>query len=71
MADTQILTVRIPTEHAKDLDAVSRIDGVSTAESVRQAIVAHVESRRNDPEFQGHLRAIIEQDREILERLGQ
>lgn len=39
------------------------------AESVRDAIRAHLESRRADPDFRQRLKARIEADREILKRL--
>lgn len=39
------------------------------ADLVREAIKAHLESRRADPDFQRRLKARIEADREILKRL--
>jgi hypothetical protein len=39
-------------------------------ETVQQALVEAVERRRRDPKFQARLRRIIEQDRELLDRLA-
>jgi hypothetical protein len=39
------------------------------ADLVREAIKAHLESRRADPDFQQRLKARVEADREILRRL--
>jgi hypothetical protein len=35
-----------------------------------QALIAAVERRRNDPEFKVRLRRIIDEDRELRERLA-
>jgi hypothetical protein len=39
-------------------------------EMVRSALVEAVERRRADPEFKKRLRRIIDEDRELLERLA-
>jgi len=38
--------------------------------AVKSALIEAVERRRNDPEFKKTLKRIIEQDRELLERLA-
>ena len=48
----------------------SRAEGRSLNETVKQALKEAVERRRNDPEFKARLRRIIEEDRELLERLA-
>ena len=70
MADTKVTTIRQDQDQAAALDAVARIDGVPVSEVIRQAIALHIESRRNDPEFQERLRRRLEEDREILEKLA-
>lgn len=70
MADTKVTTIRQDQDQAAALDAVARIDGVPVSEVIRQAIAGHIESRRNDPEFQERLRRRLEEDREILEKLA-
>lgn len=70
MGDTKVTTIRQDQDQAAALDAVARIDGVPVSEVIRQAIAGHIESRRNDPEFQERLRRRLEEDREILEKLA-
>jgi len=64
------LTVRLDDELAADADALARADGISLNETVKQALKEAVERRRNDPEFKSRVRRIIEEDRELLERLA-
>lgn len=63
-------TVRQDAAQAADLDAVARVDGVSTSEAIRAAIADHIEKRRSDPAFQARLRRILEEERVVLERLA-
>jgi predicted transcriptional regulator len=63
-------TVRLPDALAEDLAAVAETDGIPSSEAIRQAVAAHVAARRADPEFQARLRASIERNRRILERLA-
>ena len=42
---------------------------VSVNEEIQRAITAHIEARRSDPDFRQRLKASIERNREILERL--
>jgi hypothetical protein len=69
-AMTKNLTVRLDDELAADTEAIARAEGTSLNETVRQALVEAVERRRKDPEFRKRLTRIIEQDRELLERLA-
>jgi len=64
------LTVRLDDQLAADTEAVVRAEGKSLNETVKQALVEAVERRRQDPEFRKRLTRIIEQDRELLERLA-
>ena len=68
---TKNLTVRLRDDVAADAEALARVDGKSLNETVQQALVEAVERRRGDPEFTARLSRIIEQDRELLERLAQ
>jgi hypothetical protein len=67
---TKALTLRLPVEQAEALEAVAGVDEVSINEEIRRAIAAHIEARRQDVEFRERLRASIERNREILERLA-
>ena len=67
---TKALTLRLPVEQAEALEAVAGVDEVSINEEIRRAIAAHIEARRQDEKFRERLRASIERNREILERLA-
>jgi len=64
------LTVRLPDELAADAEAVARAEGTSLNETIKDALAEAVDRRRKDPAFKTRLRAIVEQDRELLERLA-
>src|ERR1700682_1208474 len=63
-------TVRLPNDVAADAEALARAEGRSLNETVKQALIEAVEHRRKDPKFKARLAKIIEQDRELLERLA-
>jgi len=67
---TKNMTVRLPDELAADAEALARAEGQSVNETVKQALAEAVERRRKDPAFRARLRRIIEEDRELLERLA-
>ena len=67
---TKNLTVRLRDDVAADAEALARVEGKSLNETVQQALVEAVERRRGDPEFKARLARIIEQDRELLDRLA-
>ena len=64
------LTLRLPIDQAEALEAIAGVDEVSINEEIRRAIAAHIEARRQDDEFRERLRASMERNREILERLA-
>ena len=63
-------TLRLPADQAEALEAIAGVDEVSVNEEIQRAIAAHIEARRSDPEFRQRLKASIERNREILERLA-
>ena len=65
------LTLRLDDNLAADTEALARAEGKSLNETVKLALSEAVERRRSDPAFADHVRRIIEQDRELLERLAQ
>ncbi|MGH9165212.1 MAG: Arc family DNA-binding protein [Acidimicrobiales bacterium] len=67
---TKHITVRLPDELAAEAEAVARAEGRSLNDTVKQALVEAVERKRKDPAFKRRLRQIIDQDRELLERLA-
>jgi Arc/MetJ family transcription regulator len=64
------LTVRLDDELAADAQALARAEGKSLNETVKDALRDAVETRRKDPKFKARVRRIIEEDRELLERLA-
>jgi len=46
------------------------VNGVSLNETVKRSLIEEIERTRTDPEFKARLTRIIEEDRELLERLA-
>jgi hypothetical protein len=67
---TKNLTVRLDDELAADAEALARAEGKSLNETVKLALSEAVERRRRDPEFTARVQQVMEQDRELLERLA-
>jgi len=63
--------VRMPEELAETAEVVARARGVSVNELVLEALRAELNRVRNDTEFMERLRALIDRDREILDRLAE
>lgn len=68
---TRAATTRQNTQQVGVLDAVARIEGASTSETVRATIAENAEKRRRDPVFQARLQRILDEERVLLERLAQ
>ena len=64
------LTVRLDDELAADAQALARAEGTSLNETVKMALKEAVDRRRKDPKFKARIKRIIEEDRELLERLA-
>ena len=64
------LTVRLDEQLAADTEALARVEGKSLNETVKDALREAVDRRRKDPMFKNRVRRIIEEDRELLERLA-
>jgi predicted transcriptional regulator len=67
---TKNFTVRLPDDVAADVEAVARAEGQSMNETVKQSLIEAVERRKKDPKFRARVTRIIEEDRELLERLA-
>jgi hypothetical protein len=67
---TKNLTVRLPDDLAADAEALARVEGKSVNETIKDALTEAVERKRRDPKFKARVRQIIEEDRELLERLA-
>lgn len=64
------MTVRLDDELAADTEALARAEGQSLNETVQQALREAVDKRRGDPEFKARIKRILDEDRELLERLA-
>jgi predicted transcriptional regulator len=64
------LTVRLDDDLAADTAAMARAEGHSVNETVKTALREAVERRQKDPAFRRRVRQIIDEDRELLERLA-
>ena len=67
---TRNMTVRLPDELAADAEALARVEGKSVNETIKDALSAAIDQRRRDPKFKKRVQQIIEEDRELLERLA-
>ena len=67
----KVMTIRLDEEQAEQLAAIAQTEGVSVSQAIREAIAELVEARRKDAAFQERLRASVERNRKILERLAQ
>jgi hypothetical protein len=54
----------------REAEVVARAEGVSVNELLRTALAEHIDRKRKDKSFRDRIARIIEEDREILERLG-
>jgi hypothetical protein len=70
MTPTKAMTLRLSADQAADLEAVARVDNVPVSEAIRAAIDDRIAQRRQDEDFQTRLRAIVAEDRAILDRLA-
>jgi predicted DNA-binding protein len=62
-------SLRLAEQQAAELGAVARADEMPVSQAVREAIDKHIAERRADPDFQKRLARVLEENREILERL--
>ena len=68
--ERKAMTVRIPSDQAAELEAVAQVDGVPVSEAIRQAISEHIQTRRRDADFRARLKASLERNQKILEKLA-
>ena len=67
---TRNMTVRLPDDLAADAEALARVEGKSVNELVKEALGETVERRRRDPKLKARISQIVEEDRQLLERLA-
>ncbi len=64
------MTLRLADDKAAELEAVARADEMPISDAVRTAIDEHIAERRKDKAFRDRLKQMMEEDREVLERLA-
>lgn len=64
------MSLRLPDEQAKALDALAMADETSVSEVIREAIAERIEKRRADRDFQARLKRAVERNREALDLLA-
>lgn len=67
---TKNLTLRLPDDLAAETEALARVEGKSVNETIKDALREAIHQRRRDPKFRQRVQQIIEEDRELLERLA-
>ncbi|HWX87404.1 MAG TPA: DUF6290 family protein [Solirubrobacteraceae bacterium] len=64
------MSLRLPDEQAKALDALAMAEETSVSEVIRGAITERIEERRADKDFQDRLRRAVERNQEALDLLA-
>jgi len=64
-------TVRLPEDLADTAEVVARARGVSVNQLILDALKSEVDRVRQDEEFMTLLHALVERDKEILDRLAE
>ncbi len=67
---TKQTTVRLPEELADQAEAVARVKGTSVNALIVDSLAAEVERVRADKDFTARAKALIERDKELLDRLA-
>ena len=66
MKPPKAMTIRLSADQAEALETVATVDDLAVVEVIRAAITEHVESRKQDEEFQRSLRERIERAQTLL-----
>lgn len=64
-------TLRLDEEKARDLAVIAKVEQRSVNAIAVEAIERRIEELRQDPEFQGRLKRLMDENREALARLAQ
>ncbi len=63
-------TVRLPDDLADEAEAVARVRNTSVNQLIVDSLAAEIERVRSDKDFTNRAKALIERDKELLERLA-
>ena len=67
---TKQTTVRLPEELANEAEAIARVKGTSVNSLIVDALQSEIERVRSDEDFTTRAKALLERDKELLERLA-
>lgn len=67
----KVRTLRMSDDQSRELQAVSRIEGISASQAMREAVDRYIEERRQDPDFQERRKRYQQEHRDILDRLAE
>lgn len=70
MPNTYTTTIRLPIGLYEELELMAKAEGKPVSQVIREAIAAHIERRRADPEFQARLKERLKKDQKILKKLA-
>jgi hypothetical protein len=70
MLDPKVSIIRMPDSMKLDLAAIARSHDMSVADAIREALEQYIVARRSEREFKARLETRLEEDREVLDRLG-
>lgn len=65
------ISVRLPEKQAAALDAIAHGERVTVSEVLRALVSRYLTECRSDQAFKERLKKRLEEDREILDRLGE
>lgn len=71
MPDPKVTTIRMPDSMKSDLAAIARSRDMSVADAIREALEQYISTRQSEEEFKERLARRLEEDREVLDRLGE
>lgn len=71
MSDPKVSTIRMPDSMKSDLAAIARSHDMSVADAIREALEQYITARQSEEQFKERLARRLEEDREVLDRLGE
>jgi predicted DNA-binding protein len=71
MKNKKAKSVRLADEQMARLETVARASGKTISEVIRDAVAQYIAELRRDPEFKERVKKRLEEDREVLEHLGE
>lgn len=67
---SKTITLRIDADKAEEIEAIAAANGTTSSATIRSAIDEMIAEARADEAFQKRLKASIERNQKVLERLA-